>query len=239
MNTWTNRLLWIVYAALLGVLLPHTAWAFGQFEPTGWRWLGWIGAIAFEGAIAALTWRLKQAIEQSANSRRLSIRWRRRYLNTYAAGLIVSIGVSSAANWAHAVEFGKAFTVFARYSVSPLMYSVMFGAILPMCSLLFAHILAGVQESEQETDPALAEANTTIRELRRNLSDTEQRALIAEQRFAAIGDLAIMLTTENRQERILAARRRWPQLPGRSIAIITETAPSYVSEILENSKEAS
>jgi hypothetical protein len=31
-QSWTNILLWAIYLALLAVLLPHTAWAFGRFE---------------------------------------------------------------------------------------------------------------------------------------------------------------------------------------------------------------
>lgn len=48
MNNWTKRALWTIYIALLFVLLPHTAWAFGQFEPEEWRWLGWIHRIITE-----------------------------------------------------------------------------------------------------------------------------------------------------------------------------------------------
>jgi len=64
-RNWSNIVLWSIYLALLGVLLPHTAWAFSMFEPERWAWLGWVAAIAFEGAIAAFTWKLKQNIEQT------------------------------------------------------------------------------------------------------------------------------------------------------------------------------
>jgi len=40
---WTDRILWAIYIALLAVLFPHTAWAFSQFEPEGWDWVGWRG----------------------------------------------------------------------------------------------------------------------------------------------------------------------------------------------------
>ena len=103
---WSRIVLWVVYLALLGVLLPHTAWAFGQFEPYGWRWLGWVAAVAFEGAIAAFTWRLAERIENTPRYRSGNVAGRKfayRYLNIYSTGLIVAIVVSAFANWAHAV----------------------------------------------------------------------------------------------------------------------------------------
>jgi len=234
-----DRLLWAIYLALLAVLLPHTAWAFGQFEPAGWAWLGWVAAIAFEGAIAAFTWRLKETIEQTPRHRSPWLRFRRRYLNVYSLGLAVAIAISAAANWAHSVEFGRPFAVFGRYAVPPLAYSVAFGAILPLCSLLFARILADVGETEHEADEALVAAKRTIGELRSALQATEQRLRsteadrdAAELRFAAAGDLFARVLAGPKRERIRAAAAEWPALPASAIAVITEASPSYVSEVL-------
>jgi len=232
MNNWTSRLLWTIYIALLAVLLPHTAWAFGQFEPPGWQWLGWVAAIAFEGAIAALTWRLKQRIEEVPNRGRWQVRFSRRYCNVYAVGLLVAIGVSSLANWSHAVEYGFHFAAFTAYHMPPLLYSLTFGAILPVCSLLFAHILADTTAADQEENEELKAANVTIRELRQEVRVVSARADLAEQRFRAIGDLAILLTGEDKRQRILAARQQWPQLPAASVAVIADASRSYVSEVL-------
>ena len=237
---WTKRLLWIIYGLLLLVLLPHTAWALGMFEPAGWQWWGWTGALAFEGAIGALTWRLSQVIESTANYRSRARRWQSRYLNTYSAGLLVIICVSSAANWAHAVQFGGAFAVFGDYSVPPLLYSVMFGGILPVCSVLFAHILANTAAAEVEANPEAEAAKVELKEVRRQLRQTElertaaeERAGAAEQRFAAAGDLFVLLFAEEKRQRILAARQTWPQLPASAIALMTDTSASYVSEVLK------
>lgn len=232
MSTWTNRALWAIYIALLVVLLPHTAWAFGQFEPEGGRWLGWVAAIAFEGAIAALTWRLKQRLETTPRYSKGWL-WGRRisyqYANVYGLGLLLAIAVSSLANWSHAVEFGNGFAV---YGIPPLVYSVVFGAILPVCSLLFANILADTTGTEQVENEHLKEANATIQELRAQVRAADNRAQLAEQRFAAIGDLAIMLTAEDKRQRILAASQQWPQLPAASIALVADASRSYVSEVL-------
>lgn len=236
MSNWPKRALWAIYFCLLVVLLPHTAWAFGQFEPPGFAWLGWVAAFAFEGAIAALTWRLKQRIEQVPNSRAWRVRFTRRYLNMYGLGLLVAIGVSSLANWSHAVEFGFTFAAFGDYGLPPLLYSLTFGAILPICSLLFAHILADTTGTEQIEDERITQANNAIRELRREVREAEQRAALAEQRFEAIGDLAIILTAEDKQARIRATRQRWPELPAASVAYIADASRSYTSEVLADAE---
>ena len=67
---WSSKMLWIIYLALLAVLLPHTAWAFARFESPSAGWLGvswgivtaWAAAFAFEAAIAALTHKLARRI---------------------------------------------------------------------------------------------------------------------------------------------------------------------------------
>jgi hypothetical protein len=233
---WTDWILWAIYIALLLVLFPHTAWAFRQFEPEGWGFVGWVAAFAFEAAIAAFTWRLKRLIETTPNYRAGHIWLRRfhyRYMNFYSFGLLAALIISAVANWAHAVEFGQPFAVFAQYSVRPVVFSVGFGAILPAISLLFARVLAEAQDTEQETNQEMIEAKQTIKELRKQVRDAEEARTLAEERFGAIGDLVARLFAEEKRQRILAAKQRWPALPAGSIAIITESSQSYVSEVLK------
>lgn len=228
MTQFSTRLVWGVYLALLAVLLPHTAWAFGQFEPAGWTWLGWVAAFAFEAAIAALTWRLKERIEATPKYRAGLIWLRRlhfRYLNVYGLGLIVAIGVSGAANWAHAVEFGRSFAVFARYSVPPVAYSVAFGAILPACSLIFARVLADVQETEHEIDDEFAQLRRERRQAERRITELSARLNEAE-------DVLRIVAGGDKRQRILAIKAQWPALPNSAVAIMAESSPSYVSEVL-------
>lgn len=235
-RNWSTVVLWAVYLALLGVLLPHTAWAFGQFEPLGAAGLGWIAAIAFEGAIAAFTWRLKERIERTPRYTAGNVRWRKfshRYLNIYSVGLLVAIGVSSLANWAHSVEFGGNFTIFTKYSVPPLLYTLAFGAILPMCSLLFARILAEVQESEVEPNAELAEVKRANADLHRQLAESERRLVRAEDAAKLLMDL----TAEDKARRILAASQQWPGLSQALIAQLTGASPSYVSQVLSGDSE--
>ena len=237
-RNWSTILLWTVYLALLGVLLPHTAWAFGQFEPVGAssKALGWVAALAFEGAIAAFTFRLKGRIEKTPRYKSGWVTGRKlkhRYLNVYSLGLLVAIAVSSLANWAHAVEFGVDFGIFTRYSIPPLLYTVAFGAILPACSLLFARILADVSESEAVPNQELQEVKRDNRELRRQLTATKQRLTEAE----GAARVLLQLTAEDKAQRILAAHAQWPDLPQVTLAQLVKASPSYVSQVLAEQVE--
>jgi hypothetical protein len=266
-RNWSNILLWAIYLALLAVLLPHTAWAFGRFESPAVGWLNiqwglvtaWAAAFAFEAAIAALTHQLAKHIESTPRYTAGRV-WLRRmtfqYLNAYAAGLLVAVGVSVLANFGHAVEFGQDFAtpahtvpalcrwgrycVYGRYNVPPLLYSLAFGGILPLVSLMFARILANTAEAEAEVNPGLTKSKQTIKELwselkavKDHLANAEARANAAEQRFAVAGDLVARLFAEEKRQRILAATEHWPELPASSIAIITSASPGYVSEVLK------
>lgn len=255
----TTYVLWVVYVFLLAVLLPHTAWAFKTFEPAkGWviyeditssDVVSYIGALAFEAAIAVLTHKLSKHIEETAKAARRLDGWKRisiQYGNAFFAGLVVCTLVSSLANLAHAIEFGGALKIFTEWRIPSALYSVAFGGILPFVSLLFARVLSEVNETEGVEDPDLKAANETIAELRKAgrqseamRRDAEAKAAAAEvarqaaeDRFAAAGDLMRMLVAEDKRERILAVRRQWPQLPGSAVAIMTGASASYVSEVI-------
>ncbi len=190
---WSSVLLWAIYLALLAVLLPHTAWAFGHFESPIARWLGfqrgslsaWAAAFAFEAAIAALTHRLAKRIETTPRYTTGNVFFRRlsyQYLNSFAAGLLIALIVSALANFGHAVEFGQDFAIFAKYDVSPLFYSLAFGGILPLVSLLFASILADTTETESGSNPELSQAKQTIMRLKEELQAAKEKASVAETR---------------------------------------------------------
>jgi hypothetical protein len=205
----------------------------------------WAAAFAFEAAIAALTHKLAKHIESTPRYTAGRV-WIRRisyqYLNAFSAGLLVAVGVSVLANFGHAVEFGRDFAIFGSYNVPPLLYSLAFGGILPLVSLMFARILANTAETEVGANPELTKAKLTIRELRSDLkvaeervANTEARANAAEQRFAAAGDLVARLFAEEKRQRILAAAERWPELPASSVAIVAGASASYVTEVLRSS----
>jgi hypothetical protein len=43
----------------------------------------------------------------------------------------------------------------------------------------------------------------------------------------------LKIVSADKRERILAAHRLWPRLPGAALAIIADASPSYVSEVLK------
>jgi len=249
----TNNVLWIIYLSLLAVLLPHTAWAFAQFEPVGsWEFTPYLAALAFEAAIAALTHKLAKHIE---SGKRHSSAWRKfqyQYLNIYSLGLISCLAISSLANLAHAVEFGTEIKIFTVWGVPFGLYAVVFGAVLPCISYVFARVLSNAVDEDSAEDPATIELRSKVGELNRQLReserakaqaerltlDAERKAQEAEARFAAAGDLMRFLCAPEKRERILFAKKQWPQLTGSAIAIMTESQPSYVSEVLSGAEAA-
>ena len=239
-----NRILWVVYLSLLGVLLPHTAWAFHNFEPENESGritlVAWTAAFAFEASIAALMHKLSGHIDRTP--RRLSpwAKFRYRYLNAYSLGLLAAIAVSSLANLAHAVEFGRPLAIFAAWKISFDAYAFAFGAVLPLVSLVFARVLSNVVETEGDEDPELVQARKTIADLRRQLRESEAKARAAEEacerveaRYASGGGALMKIVSEDKRERILAAHHLWPRLPGSALATIADASPSYVSEVLK------
>lgn len=93
------------------------------------------------------------------------------------------------------------------------------------------------QARESEERAIRAEGRLLTTETRANAAEAswenaERRAQLAEDRFAAVGDLVKYLFSENKRERIIAVKRQWPQLTGNAIAVIADSKPSYVSEVL-------
>jgi hypothetical protein len=239
-----NRILWAIYLSLLGMLLHHTAWAFHNFEPENESGkislVAWTAAFAFEASIAALMHKLSGHIDRTP--RRLSAwaKFRYRYLNAYSLGLLAAIAVSSLANLAHAVEFGRPMAIFAEWKISFDVYAFAFGAVLPLVSLVFVRVLSNVVEIEGDEDPALVEAQNTIADMRRQLRESEAQRKAAEEerqqaedRYISAAGTLVKIVSADKRERILAAHRLWPRLPGAALSIIADASPSYVSEVLK------
>lgn len=191
----TTKILWAVYICLLAALLPHTAWAFRQFEPGesasligSFTWadlVSYVVAFAFEAAIAALTHKLAKHIEEKSKKIGKKSRWEKFeafYLNPFALGLGVATVVSALANYAHAVEFGRSLAVFGGSSIWQTAYSVAFGGALPFVSLIFARVLSNVVDIEDAPNPELEAAKVSNAELRKQLRESEQRARVSEDR---------------------------------------------------------
>lgn len=245
-----KNLFWLIFIGLLLVLLPHTAWAFARFESDEKSLIPWAAAVTFEASIAALTHRLIRHIEtmprviytRKARMKPFLTWWpvfAYRYLNAFSLGLIVTVSVSSLANLAHAVEYGRQLVIFAKWNIPFGLYAFAFGGILPLVNILFARVLSDVTETEDVPNPELDQAKAEIKDLRKQLKDTEalakaseQRANETEDRLNTTLDLAKLLFADDKRQRIVAIHQQWPKLPGASIAIMADSAPSYVSEIL-------
>lgn len=229
-----NLILWIVYIALLAVLLPHTAFSLSMFEPVNQlgKFSSYALAFAFEAAIAALTYKLSERIETPLKRVGEWKKFKYRYLNFFSFGLVGSVIISSMANLSHAVEFARPMKIFTEWGIPFGIYAVAFGAVLPMISFTFAWVLSDAVDTESEDDPALSEANKTITELRRELRDVRSQLTASQQRFDAMGDVFVRLMGEDKRERILAASQLWPGLPGKYIAVVADSTPSYVSEVI-------
>lgn len=242
---YTTAILWLVYAAILLVLLPHTAWTFSQFEPPAREWpivgrvsiTAWAAAIAFELAIATLTHKLAGHMEDTPNYKSSSKRFKAYYLNAYSLGLLVVMMVSSLANLAHAYEFGMQMAITQDRPWLFAVYVFAFGAVLPFVSLLFARVLSNVSEIET-ANPELDKATATVRELRQAVRSANKRASEAEQRFVAAGDI-VRLLSEDRTERIGTVRQLWPELPQRSAAVIAGVSVSTINAHYKNKNGSS
>jgi len=234
--------LWVVYVGLLLVLFPHTAWAFEQHEPgtSLGKVTAWAAAFAFECAIAVFTHRLARHVERTPRYRsgRVALRkLRHRVVNIYALALLWSTVISSVANWSHSVEFARELRVFSQYRIPPNVYSVVFGAALPLCSVMFAAVLSATNITESrpnEADDSAKEVQAELKKVRKQLAETERRANETEQQFGAVQSLF----GDNGADRIRAARELWPGVSQKSLADVTDTSASYVSEVLRNDDDA-
>ena len=208
-TSFTTYGVWAVFIALLAALLPHTAWAFRQYEPTqspvligSFTWadlISYVLAFAFEAAIAVLTHKLAKHFEMTKEVKKqiknadgtfskVTDEWqtfKARYVNSFMFGLIITTCVSGMANLAHAVQFGQALTIFTRLGINPNLYSFAFGGVLPLVSLTFANVLSNVTEDEAAPNPEMEEAKKTILSIRQQLRETESKLRDAEGRVKA------------------------------------------------------
>lgn len=157
----TRILLLAAYLFLLGVLLPHTAWMFSQFEPEQSQGLGWAGAIAFEITIAALTHFLAKELAAVSDvvGENFLARIKRELLNIPSFLLLGSIIISTVANWTHAYAFSNQQSPFGEYIIVKVLYSILFGAALPLCSFAYAYVLSRAYRPNPASD-AEAEAES-------------------------------------------------------------------------------
>lgn len=258
-----KNFLWAVYVGVLVVVTPHTQWMFAQLEPPELPGLSWVIAIVVEAAIFGLTHMLVKHIEarrlttfnferKRLEAGRLSkyFTWwpmfAYRWLNVYSVGLALFVLVSGVANLTHAFEYGRPPRTVGEWGVPFAAYTLMFGAALPVMNLLFAAVLAQVDDHEQQADPELEKANTLRREaekrakeLERLLADSERRLDESEKRYRAIGDIVVYLFGTERalEERIHYVRKTFPQLSQNGISQLLGCSVSTVNKYVVENEE--
>jgi hypothetical protein len=261
-----KTLVWSIYIAILVVIAPHTQWMFSQWEPTSDRFVSWVAAIGFEGAIFAVTKLLVQRIERrkittfNFDKKRLEagrfskyFTWwpvfKYRWLNIYTLLLLICCAISAGANLAHAVQFAQPLRIVSEWGIPESVFTVAFGGILPLVNLLFAAVIADVDDSEQAADPelekanaALREANKTIREKDKTVQEAERRALASEQRalefeqqMRGVANLVRFLFDReiSLHDRIRGLYAERPDLPQRRLAELAGCSVSVVNEVLK------
>jgi hypothetical protein len=234
-------LLWLVYVLFLGVLMPHTAWTFAQFQQDKalTNPLAWMLAFSVECVIAAFTHKFSEYLTVTKKRKGWGAaigRW----VNGYSLGLCMVLLISAIANLAYAVQFAGDLSVFAEWGISKGVYEFAFGAMLPFISLVFALVLSGMADTEADDDPALVAAKQQVIELRQALRESEraQKATEAErvkavERFGTVADIAKMFLLDDKKQRIQEVYKRWPNLQHSAIAELTEASPSHVSEVIK------
>jgi len=235
-------LLWLVYILFLGVLMPHTAWTFGQFQQdkSEYNPMAWMLAFAVESVIAVFTHKLAEYL----SSKRKKQGWRaglERWMNGYSIGLVMVLIISSIANLAYAVQFAGNLSVFTEWGIPREIYEFTFGAMLPFVSLVFALVLSKMADDEADDDPALVEAKKQVAELRlqareneRARKEAEAARTKAEERFGTVADIAQMFLLDDKKQRIIAVYERWPNLQHAAIAQLTDASPAHVSGVLKS-----
>jgi signal transduction histidine kinase len=254
--------LWMVYISILAVIAPHTQWMFAQLEPAANIWVSWLAAIGFEAAIFVVTHLLVDHIERrkagtfnfEKSRLRSSFQWwpafRYRWLNVYTMLLALACGVSAGANLIHAVQYAQPLKIVTDWGVPSAVITVAFGGILPLVNLLFAAVIADVDDAEGVTDPAVEKAKEETKaakvetkqaraaqlEAERARMDAEQRVNESEQRYRALGDVVRFLFshTEPLHERIRFTRKTFPQLSQNGISQILGCSVSTVNEALKD-----
>lgn len=180
MRNFSNYALWVIFVALLMVLLPHTAWWFVQFQDPRvvvvfgaavqpGVVMAWFAAAVFEGTIAAYTHKLSRHIEQTPNFKDAYKRFVARYVNSYGGILAIAWFVSTVANYAYALEYARPTRLFIETGLPVEIGAAISGGILPLCSALFARTLSNVRDGEQEVDESEQEARNALREANRKI----------------------------------------------------------------------
>lgn len=214
----------------VAALLPSE----GMTIPDTWSWwlplsailsatMAIVEGLAFSYVFAA--WRNKSTKDHRADN----LLW---MALGSAAAFVVVLAPSIAAN-----VRGVLLSEMLVSSVSLYLWStaVALSTILIVVSVGFAQ----KENNQKPPDTESEKWKDKVKEAEARAKAAEQRAMDAEAvanmtnaRFDAAGDMMRLLMSENKRERILAARQQWPELPITWLALVAGASQSYVSEVL-------
>jgi hypothetical protein len=187
-----KTLLWLIFLALQGVLLPHTAWFYGRYEEVSSPF-AWALAFSFEAANAAFVHKLSKHIEAVKVKKGEKFYFARvaweRYVNVYSLGLVLFTTASLTANILHAEAFAS-----SGYD-APLLIAIG-GGVLPFASLLFARVLSEVADEGGEVadeDDKLKEAQAAYRKIERENAKLQERDANLQAQIAGMQAQAVKL----------------------------------------------
>lgn len=234
MSNRTYKILWGAFLFLLVVLLPHTAWYFGQAEDTRVYMIGgyavqlgkvtaWAAAAAFESAVAIFTHLLAKHIE-AVKVRGLTW-WQKvwkQYGNVYTVALGAALLVSISANYKHAFVFSQ-----------DVYVAITTGGILPVCSFLFARALANRTESEHEPDEVDRETNIKLKEANRRVRELSEDVRRLSDELNKMGDYRTVFDVNaDAAERIRRAVVLWPEVSQNALSQVLNISKSYVNDVV-------
>ena len=207
--------------------------------PTTWWW--WLHLSAILSACMAVVeglafsyvfeaWRNKPKSDKRADN----LLW---MALASAAAFVVVLAPSNAAN-----VRGVRLTEMLASSFSLYLWSgsVALSTILIVVSVGFAQ----KENIRPAADPEVEKWRQSAKDAEARAKAAEQRATVAEARaneaearFGAAGDMMRLLVSENKRERIIAARQRWPELPITWLALVAGASQSYVSEVINGGEQ--
>src|SRR5690242_14918110 len=184
---------WIAFAVFLAASIPHVAYFFASFEPSGgtagvWWWVvSYAIAISIDVTVYLLSWTAFQRYRRYRTPRAVWQHWL----------LIVMCTVFSwAVNWAYAKQFHNTTMLSAAETSAPWLTGVFpfMASAFPLLGIVYTMMAETISETSSEEKQEKAQQLSALTELARQTNlpiATLRRALTSGSRFSASNLLAI------------------------------------------------
>jgi hypothetical protein len=184
---------WIAFAVFLAASIPHVAYFFASFEPSGgpegiWWWaVSYAIAISIDVTIYLLSWTAFQRYRRYRSTRAVWQHWL----------LIIMCTVFSwAVNWAYAKQFHSVRMLSAAEATAPWLTTVFafMASAFPLLGLVYTLMAETLSETEAQEKQERTQQFTELAELAKRTDlplTTLRRALSSGPRFNAASLLTI------------------------------------------------